>query len=124
MVLERKAAIFLWVLAWAGGCGGARSAVHAPDERGLTDSRDHGGRATPQSGTDEQLLSRVGELPADRAVTVGDKKYIVGPTYSAASGRTCRYVSELGKRDSPAHRQLACTEGGGWFFAPDVFGTR
>ncbi len=124
MVRKRKVAILLCFVVWAGGCAGAGSQLHAPDERGLSDSRDHGGRATPESSTDEQVLSRVAELPADQPVAVGGKKYIAGPTYTAASGRTCRYVSEAGKRESPAHRQLACTEGGDWFFAPDVFGTR
>jgi hypothetical protein len=41
--------------------------------------------------------------------------------YTAASGRTCRALALSAGKDADASHRLACTDGSGWFFVPDVF---
>lgn len=76
----------------------------------------------PRTASERQLLAVVGRLPTGTPHTLGDETVIADAAYdSAANGRTCRTLRFSGG-SANARQRVACTEGHGWFFVPDVLG--
>lgn len=79
-----------------------------------------GGREEPSSPTEQQILERLDDWTGDQ--TIGGLRVHAEPSYHAASGATCRWLT-LGSSGS-ATRRLACKNEpsavGGWYYAPDV----
>lgn len=79
---------------------------------------------------EEAILQRLDAMPNDAPVDVGSGVTVrAGPTYTAASGRLCRWVYLEGSGSS-AQRRLACRRSlehepsapnAGWSFVPWVF---
>jgi hypothetical protein len=68
------------------------------------------------------VLKALVSLPSGKPQQVAGATVVAEPAYVAASGRTCRALSiNATNRVDPRHR-LACTNGGAWFFVPEVFG--
>ena len=76
----------------------------------------------PRTAGEKQLLSQVGRLPTGAPRTLGDETVVADAAYdSAVTGRTCRNL-RIGRSGSVPRQRVACTEGQGWFFVPDVLG--
>jgi len=100
----------------------ACSSVRQPTARDVADANDTGRTLPAVSEPERQVLSRVAGLPNDTASRVGEASVIAEAPYTAASGRSCRALHiTSGASRQPLHR-VACTDGGTWFFVPDVFG--
>ncbi len=113
-MLTRAAAVVVSVLAF--GCGG--SALPSDDEIW------HAASLRPtvilaDSESERAVLGRMGTLPVDEAVAVGDDVFVASSTYEAASGRRCRRLTQQG---DGTRTRLACRDGDAWVFVPDVFG--
>lgn len=80
-----------------------------------------GGRVDAADDAERQLLAEAERLPAGKKTTVAGMTVIADEPYHAASGNTCRWLS-ISAGDGPGARRLACSDGAGWFFAPDVLG--
>ncbi len=89
--------------------------------RDVADANDTGRTVTPQTANERLLLQQISALPNGRPSRIGHANVVADAAYNAASGHTCRALrlTPSGAR-TPDHR-LACTDGRGWFFVPDVF---
>ncbi len=91
--------------------------------RDAADANDTGRRLAPNGQTERALLSALPSLPSGNERRIGDASVIAEPPYGAASSRTCRALHiTQGPTRKTSHR-LACTDGSGWFFVPDIFGS-
>lgn len=106
----------LAVLASLAGCGGSQE----PSERDIwytTSLRP--GTVDPETQGERELLARMERVPVSQPVTFAGQTFVVDAPYAAASGRLCRSVRVEGGREVAL--KLACEEGSGWVFVPDVF---
>ena len=98
-----------------GACGGSQ----APTEQEIwytTSLRP--GTVEPETQGERELLARMDEVPSNEPVRFAGQVFVVEPAYTAASGRSCRSV----RVDADAvELKLACEQGAGWVFVPDVF---
>ena len=101
------------------GCGGPE----APAERDIWHtSALRPGRVAPETAGERELLARMDDVPANERVTFGGQTFVVDEPYFAASGRRCRSVTVRPTLDADdVQVKLACEEGSGWVFVPDVF---
>jgi hypothetical protein len=101
----------------------ACSSAPKPSPRDVEDANDTGRAVTAASESERELLQQAAGLPVGAPRRVGNATVVSEAAYAAASGRTCRalHVTEAGSGKT-AHR-LACSDGKGWFFEPDVFGS-
>jgi hypothetical protein len=68
------------------------------------------------------VAERLPRLANGATLRVGDETVVGDAAYAAASGRTCRRL-QLTQGSGPTSDRLACSDGGAWFFVPDVFDT-
>lgn len=87
--------------------------ARAPEEAAATD---HGGRLEPKTAIERELLTKLESLPVG-ASSLGGQTVTAEAGYDSASGQRCRRVSWSGAA------RLACRDGDGWYFVPDVFGS-
>tara|TARA_R110002096_G_scaffold16898_15_gene58249 strand:- start:28934 stop:29302 length:369 start_codon:yes stop_codon:yes gene_type:complete len=90
-------------------------AAHTPGDRTYAASVEPGTRA-PQNALEEEVLAVVEQDPSKTATS--DNKASIGPSYAAASGRTCRRISYA---ESELGAALVCEMASGWKFVPEVF---
>jgi hypothetical protein len=96
---------------------------HVTSARDAADANDTGRRLAPTNEGERKLLQALAALPNGKEQRVGADTVVAEAPYEAASGRTCRALSvTLGATRRALHR-LACSDGRGWFFVPDVFGS-
>lgn len=109
-----------FVVSWL-SLGGV-SCTSGHDLRDPHDARltDNSGTIAPVSATERQVLAALPTLAANQETRVGAATVVAGPAYPSASGRTCRRVDVRSGADQ-ANPKLACEEGSGWAFVPDVF---
>jgi hypothetical protein len=88
--------------------------------RDLADANDTGGTLKATSASEREILERLPRLANGAALRVGDGTVVGDAAYAAASGRTCRRV-QLTQGSGRKSDRLACSDGGAWFFVPDVF---
>jgi hypothetical protein len=83
--------------------------------------RDRAGVRAPEETWEAQLLAELDSLPEGSTRQVNGKLVTVGESYEAASRRRCRplYVAAA---ETPTEGRLACHDGQGWFYVPQVFG--
>ena len=114
----RLSGVLLVVVA-AVACGGAQP---PPNDPAVLDANDRGSTVAPTSDAERQLLAQLGDLPAGKKQQIGSLTVVANKPYHAASGRTCRSVDVTSATSKGATgARLACTEGGEWFFVPNVF---
>src|SRR5215207_6561632 len=99
----------------------ACSGPPAASARDVADANDTGRTLTPQTANERQLLRQLSQLPNGTPQRIGDTSVIADTPYNAASGHTCRAVRLTAKQTPTTDHRLACTDGRGWFFVPDVF---
>ena len=100
----------------------ACSPVRQPTARDVADANDTGRTVPAVNATERQVLDKVAALPSGVATHVGDATVSAEAPYAAASARSCRALHiTLSASQQPLHR-LACSDGGAWFFVPDIFG--
>lgn len=87
------------------------------------DANDTGGALAAQSDSERALLKEVGSMPTGTPRRIGSATVVADAPYTAASGRTCRALHLSAEGSKKAEGKLACNNGKGWFFAPDVFGS-
>jgi len=87
----------------------------------VADANDTGRSVGARSNVEREVLKAIPSLPSSKPQQVAGATVVAEPAYPAASGRTCRAFSINAKNNPEGHR-LACTNGGAWFFVPDVFG--
>lgn len=75
------------------------------------------------SSSEQKVLRALDAMPAGKATQVGDYSVVPEAPYQAASGRTCRKVMLSSQRSKISDLRLACSDGTGWQFVPDVFST-
>lgn len=102
------------------GCRSGRGSARHPDRQETLDANDVGTVLSDVDADERAALARLPELHDGKVATVGKWKVVAEPVYVAASGRSCRRVSFVSGTEG--EERLACTEGGAWFFVPDVFG--
>lgn len=104
-------------------CGGQP----AISPRDVADANDTGRHLPAKNESEKTILRQVGELPTGVQRSIGDSTVVADAVYSAAvNGRKCRSLRigpKLAAKDAPTRQRVACTEGEGWFFVPDVLGT-
>lgn len=100
----------------------ACSSVRQPTARDVADATDTGRTVPAVSATERQVLSRVAGLPSDTATRIGDASVIAEAPYAAASARSCRALHITSIPSQQTLHRVACNDGRGWFFVPDVFG--
>jgi hypothetical protein len=99
----------------------ACSGPPAASARDVADANDTGRTLNPQSANERLLLQQLSQLPNGTPRRVGDSNVVADAPYNAASGHSCRAVRLVAERTHTIDRRLACTDGRGWFFVPDVF---
>jgi hypothetical protein len=100
----------------------ACAAAPGPSARDVADANDTGRTVGAQSEGERALLGQLGGLPSGTPRRIGEVAVVAEPAYAAASGRTCRVVRVSTSREPKPRSRLACNNGSGWFFVPDVFG--
>jgi hypothetical protein len=98
---------------------GACAADPPLNARDAADANDTGQTLGAKSESERNLLRQLATLPNSAAKLVGDTTVIAEAPYQSASGRTCRSL-QLSRHQTTTLR-LACNDGKGWFFVPDVF---
>lgn len=108
------------VLLSLGACGGASE----PREQDIWYASElRPGEVPPETEGERELLARLDELPSGEPVAFGGQSFVVDEKYTAASGRVCRSVTVRPVEGAAGiDVKLACREGEGWTFVPDVFG--
>lgn len=89
--------------------------VEAPDQNADAD-------ATPAlpADPDQQALGRLDDLAAGASLGLTNgATAVVEPTYTAASGRLCRWV-DMRYANGSDNRRLACRHAGGWRWSAGV----
>jgi hypothetical protein len=100
---------------------GACSADPALSPRDAADAIDTGRVLAPSSDSERKVLRELPALQSGKEMTVGDARVVAEEPYASASGKSCRaLLLTLGSTRRASHR-LACSDGGAWFFVPDVF---
>lgn len=97
-------------MALAVGCGSPEFAPNNP-----------GGRVEAADDDERHILAEADRLPVGKETTIGATTVVAEAPYAAASGNTCRWLV-LATKGGAGTRRLACNDGSGWFFAPDVLG--
>jgi hypothetical protein len=82
-----------------------------------------GGTIPPANSAEKEILLRIDQMPARAAVRVQGLTVIADYPYVAASGRTCRRITQTSSSGASAER-LACSDGRTWFYVPTVFVTQ
>lgn len=95
------------------GCGATRPGVD------MEGPRAYGTVIPPADEGEKRVLEVLDDLPADAPTNVAGKSVTAGPSYEAASGKTCRSVAIEGEVTS----RLACRDMEGWAFVPPVLVT-
>lgn len=90
--------------------------------RDVADANDTGRAVGARSNVEREVLKAIPSLPSSKPQQVAGATVIAEPAYVAASGRTCRAISLDSKSKAESRHRLVCTNGGAWFFVPDVFG--
>ena len=99
------------------GCGGSEL---KPTARDLRDANDLGRTIEPGNPSERAVLAELDGLPAETPRKLQGVVVVAGAPYHSASGRTCRSLRvKRGNEMQPA--RVACTEGDGWFYVPNVF---
>jgi hypothetical protein len=98
----------------------ASSLPKGTDAQMLTDAADRGGKLEPGSAAERTVLQQLDALAANQPRTVGATTIVAGPEYAAASGRRCRTVRLADSKGHASQTHLACRDGNGWFYVPDV----
>jgi len=93
----------------------------AATARELSDANDTGRTLAVSNESERALLQRLSALPSGKPQHIGDATVIAEAPYSAASGRSCRSLHVT--RAQTSRNRLACNDGRGWYFVPDIFGT-
>jgi hypothetical protein len=106
------------VLALSAAC--ASSTPKGADAQMLTDAADRGGRLEPASDAERAVLQQLDALAPDQPRDSGTTTIVAGPEYEAASGRRCRAVHVTISKSRASQTRLACRDGNGWFYVPDV----
>ena len=94
----------------------------ALESRDVVDANDTGSALAARSDLERAVLSAVSTLPSGQPRQLAGSTVIAEPAYASASGRTCRALSLSPDRKVEKSHRLACTNGGSWFFVPEVFG--
>lgn len=102
------------LLTWISACAMLAGCVSLPDMRGAP-ALQAGSAASPElPAVDAPALVVLGQAAAGQQILVEDALAVTpGPSYTSASGRTCRTVL-LQPRDGAGYRRLACSSGGEW----------
>ena len=100
----------------------ACSAQPMASARDIADANDTGRTLSPQTANERLLLQQLSALPNGTPRRVGDASVVAEAPYNAASGHTCRALQLTSSQKRTTDHRLACTDGRGWFFVPDVFG--
>ncbi|HWA73940.1 MAG TPA: DVU3141 family protein [Polyangiaceae bacterium] len=100
---------------------GACSADPALNARDAADAIDTGRVLVPASESERKVLSELSALPSGKELAVGDARVVAEEPYASASGKNCRALQLTSGPTRRASHRLACSEGGAWFFVPDVF---
>jgi hypothetical protein len=108
-------------LACAIGLAACASAPPA-SPRDVADSNDTGRSVNARSNIEKEVLKAIPSLASSKPQQVAGATVVAEPAYVAASGRTCRALSINAQSKADRGHRLACTNGGAWFFVPDVFG--
>jgi hypothetical protein len=107
--------ILLPVLALA--CS-ARATISA---REAADANDTGGALKATTESERNILRELSSLPGATPRRLGDTTVVAGDPYLSASGKTCRTLHLSMDTPKAIHDRLACSQGGAWFFVPNVF---
>ena len=99
----------------------ACTAQRPPSARDVADANDAGRTLSPKTANERLLLHQLSALPNGRARRIGDASVVADAPYHAASGHTCRALQMTPGGARAADHRLACTDGRGWFFVPNVF---
>jgi hypothetical protein len=99
----------------------ACSAKPVASARDVADANDTGRTLSPKTANERLLLEQLSQLPTGRPRRIGDVSVVADAPYNAASGHTCRFLQLTSSRAATPDHRLACTDGRGWFFVPDVF---
>jgi hypothetical protein len=113
-----RALLAVIISALAAAC--ASSPAKGADAQMLTDAADRGRTIEPGSDAERTVLQQLDHLAPDQPRTVGTTTVIAGREYAAASGRRCRTVHITDSKSHASQRHLACRDGNGWFYVPDV----
>lgn len=90
-----------------------------PEPRDVADANDTGRTVGASNGLEREVLSAMPTLSEGKPKQLAGANVVAQSAYSAASGRLCRRV--VMTTASAVKQRLACTNGDGWFFVPDVF---
>lgn len=99
----------------------ACSAQQLTSARDVADANDTGRTLSPQTANERLLLQQLSQLPNGSARRIGDASVVAEAPYNAASGHTCRALQLTPSQTGKPDHHLACTDGRGWYFVPDVF---
>lgn len=110
-----------WVLLMLGAPLAGCASAPAPSPHDLADANDTGQLLAPGSPTERAILERLSTLPSRTPERVAGTDVVAEPTYTAASGRSCRAL-HLARSGVPTLHRVACRTPNGWAFVPDVFG--
>jgi hypothetical protein len=109
----------LWLAALWLACCSTRQPPR-PVHPGL-DGSDERGVVSPATDTERAVLERLGSLAPGQREQVRGVAVVAEPAYAAASGRSCRRLALGPSGGNASEARLACSEGKGWFFVPNVF---
>ena len=73
---------------------------------------------------DSAILSEISDMKAGEKMAFGEKVFIVGKDYAAASGLRCKSVVITGTNQNEhvtATDRLVCEQDNKWFFSTNVF---
>lgn len=87
----------------------------------IASANDTGRTVSASNDVERAVLAEVSKLPSDAPTRVRGVGVEARKPYSAASGRTCRQL-RVTPAGVPSRERLVCTDGGAWFFVPEVFG--
>lgn len=90
--------------------------------RDIADANDKGRTLSPKSAHERLVLQQVASLPSGTAKRIGNGSVVADTPYDAASGHTCRALEMTPENTQKIRHRLACTDGRGWFFVPEVLG--
>ena len=99
----------------------ACSAQRPPSARDVADANDTGRTLSPQTANERLVLQQLSQLPNGTARRIGDASVVAEAPYDAASGHICRALQLTPSKTRTTDHRLACTDGRGWFFVPNVF---
>lgn len=91
--------------------------------RDSADAADTGAKLPGANADERALLAGLPGLRSGKAQRVRDLSVLADEPYEAASGRQCRALQVQAVGGTHNARRLACSDGSGWFFVPDVFGS-